>query len=256
MGQAVGRCKEDGAPARVADRRLAARLQAGDESALADAYQRYAGLVFGVARSVLRDGAMAEEVTQEVFIFLWEHPDRFDPARGTMRSWLGLLAHRRSVDRVRAEVRRSRTETRVERAGAGDAGAGRGRRRAHPDVGGGLRPRRPRPASAASSATPSSSRTSGAAPTARSPSSWPSPRAPPSRGCASGSPSWAISSAPRLTDQEAGMDLTRSELLDIGLDALEAADVPAGLGDAGPRRRVGAAPARAPTRVGRRRRSS
>ena len=110
--QADRRCDEVPS-ARASELRLAARIQAGDEAALADAYQRYSGLVFGVARSVLRDDAMAEEVTQEVFIFLWEHPDRFDPARGTMRSWIGMLAHRRSVDRVRSEVRRTRTETRV-----------------------------------------------------------------------------------------------------------------------------------------------
>jgi RNA polymerase sigma-70 factor (ECF subfamily) len=56
---------------------------------------------------------MAEEVTQEVFIHLWEHPARFDPARGSLRTWLGLLAHSRSVDRVRTEARRSERENRL-----------------------------------------------------------------------------------------------------------------------------------------------
>jgi RNA polymerase sigma-70 factor (ECF subfamily) len=102
------------ARASVDDLQLAARLAAGDRSALADAYQRHEGLVYGMTRRVLRDDAMAEEVTQEVFVFLWEHPERFDPARGTMRSWLGMLAHRRAVDRVRLEVRRARGEARVE----------------------------------------------------------------------------------------------------------------------------------------------
>lgn len=98
----------------VDDLQLAARLVAGDQSALADAYERYVGLVYGLARRVVGHDAMAEEVTQEVFVHLWEHPGKFDPARGSMRSWLGLLAHRRSVDRVRSEVRRSATEARVE----------------------------------------------------------------------------------------------------------------------------------------------
>jgi RNA polymerase sigma-70 factor, ECF subfamily len=92
------------------DLELAARLAAADEGALALAYQRYAGLVYGLARRVLGDAAMAEEVTQEVFVYLWEHPSRFDPTRGSMRSWLGVLTHRRSVDRVRAEARRTRRE--------------------------------------------------------------------------------------------------------------------------------------------------
>ena len=101
----------------IEDRELAARLMAGDQRALRDAYERYAGLVFGLARKVLGDDALAEDVTQEVFVYLWEQPQRFDPLRGSFRSWLGLLAHRRSVDKVRAEVRRSRGESRVEPAG-------------------------------------------------------------------------------------------------------------------------------------------
>jgi RNA polymerase sigma-70 factor (ECF subfamily) len=95
------------------DRSLAARLASGDEAALADAYRRYGHLVYSVARRVLRDEPMAEDVTQEVFTYLWEHPERFDPARGSLKAWVGLLAHRRSVDRVRAETRRTRSEART-----------------------------------------------------------------------------------------------------------------------------------------------
>jgi RNA polymerase sigma-70 factor (ECF subfamily) len=98
------------------DRELAARLMAGDQLALRAIYDRYAGLVFGVARKVLGDEALAEDVAQEVFVFVWEHPERFDAARGSLRSWLGLLAHHRSVDRVRAEVRRTKGESRIEPA--------------------------------------------------------------------------------------------------------------------------------------------
>ena len=87
---------------------------AGDQLALRSVYDRYAGLVFGVARKVLGDETLAEDVTQEVFVFVWQHPERFDPSRGTLRSWFGLLSHHRSVERVRAEVRRTRGESRVE----------------------------------------------------------------------------------------------------------------------------------------------
>ena len=93
-------------------------MMAGDVEALAEAYRRFAALVFGLCRRVLNDDALAEDVAQEVFVFLWQHPDRFDPARGSLRSWLALLAHRRSVDRVRAETRRSRAETRLDRSTA------------------------------------------------------------------------------------------------------------------------------------------
>jgi RNA polymerase sigma factor (sigma-70 family) len=94
----------------VEDRELVARLAAGEAAALREMHDRYAGLVFGLARRVLGDDTMAEDVTQEVFVSVWQQPERFDPTRGSLRSWLGLLAHRRAVDRVRAEVRRARGE--------------------------------------------------------------------------------------------------------------------------------------------------
>jgi RNA polymerase sigma-70 factor, ECF subfamily len=99
------------------DRELVALMAAGDTAALAEVYQRHVGLVFGLARRVLADDAAAEDATQEVFVYLWRHPERFDPSRGTLRSWLGVLAHRRSVDQVRSEVRRGRNEARQEPAG-------------------------------------------------------------------------------------------------------------------------------------------
>jgi RNA polymerase sigma factor (sigma-70 family) len=96
------------------DRELAARLMAGDADALAEAYRLYGGLVFGVCRRVLRDEGLAEDVTQEVFVLLWQSPERFDPTRGALRTWLGLLAHRRSIDRVRTDTRRAQRETRCD----------------------------------------------------------------------------------------------------------------------------------------------
>ena len=109
----------------VTDRELAARLAAGDATAMREVYERHVGLVFGLARRVLGDDTMAEDVTQEVFVAVWQQPERFDPTKGSLRSWLGLLAHRRAVDRVRAEVRRTRGEHRLDpsepAADAGDA---------------------------------------------------------------------------------------------------------------------------------------
>ena len=113
----VGRARREqrgGAMGRAGteDRELVARLMARDERALSEIYRRHAGLVLGLARRLLADDSLAEDVTQEVFLSLWQHPDHFDPARGSLRAWLGLLAHRRSVDRVRTEVRRANTEQR------------------------------------------------------------------------------------------------------------------------------------------------
>jgi RNA polymerase sigma-70 factor (ECF subfamily) len=114
VGETDRRCAAVASERATDDRELAGRLLAGDESALAEIYDRYVGLVLGMARKVLGDETKAEDVTQEVFVYLWEQPHRYDPARGTLRSWLGVLAHHRSVDRVRADVRRTRGESRIE----------------------------------------------------------------------------------------------------------------------------------------------
>ena len=91
---------------------LSGRLMAGDETALVEIYDRFAGYVNSLARRVTASASLAEDVTQEVFVSLWERPHAFDPERGSLRSWLGVLAHRRSVDRVRRETTARRYEAR------------------------------------------------------------------------------------------------------------------------------------------------
>jgi RNA polymerase sigma-70 factor, ECF subfamily len=90
---------------------LVERIRAGDDQALADIYDQHAGLVYGLARRVARDEQLAREVTQEVFTYLWETPDRVDLTRGSLRTYLALLAHRRAVDEVRRHEARFRAET-------------------------------------------------------------------------------------------------------------------------------------------------
>src|SRR5207249_3607636 len=68
------------------------------QEALAEAYRRHAGAVFALSRRLLRDAALAEEITQEVFLRLWHAPDRFDPERGSLRSYLLAQTHGRTVD--------------------------------------------------------------------------------------------------------------------------------------------------------------
>ena len=99
-------------PAPTDDERLVARVRVGDEHALAEVYDRYSSLVYGLARRVTGSVAVAEEVTQEVFVFLWDHAERFDSERGSLRSFLGSIAHRRAVDAVRRDTRRAAREER------------------------------------------------------------------------------------------------------------------------------------------------
>jgi RNA polymerase sigma-70 factor, ECF subfamily len=79
---------------------------------LAEAFRRHSGAVFALARRVLNDAARAEEVVQEVFLRLWNAPDRFDPGRGSLRSYLLAHAHGRAVDAVRSDSSRRRREDR------------------------------------------------------------------------------------------------------------------------------------------------
>ena len=89
---------------------LLALVADGDEPAFAELYRRVAPAVFGLVTKVVRDPAQAEEVTQEVFVELWRRSPRFDPARGTARSWIMTCAHRRAVDRVRSAERAARRD--------------------------------------------------------------------------------------------------------------------------------------------------
>ncbi len=82
------------------------------QDALAEAYRRHAGAVFGLAKRLLTDHARAEEIVQEVFVRLWNEPERFDPERGTLRSFLLANAHGRAVDVIRSDVSRRRREER------------------------------------------------------------------------------------------------------------------------------------------------
>jgi RNA polymerase sigma-70 factor, ECF subfamily len=88
------------------DALLTARLAAGDDRALAEAYDQLGPAVYGAALRVLGQWTAAQDVAQDVFVDLWSHPDRYDPAAGSLRTYLTVLARRRAIDVVRSELRR------------------------------------------------------------------------------------------------------------------------------------------------------
>jgi RNA polymerase sigma-70 factor (ECF subfamily) len=102
----------------ASDGALAVAIGRWHEDALAEAFRRHAGAAYGLARRVLRDATAAEEVVQEVFLRLWNAPDRYDPERGTMRAYLLAQAHGRAVDRLRSDASRRRREERDAAAAA------------------------------------------------------------------------------------------------------------------------------------------
>jgi RNA polymerase sigma-70 factor, ECF subfamily len=99
----------------ASDAALVVSIGRYQQGALAEAYRRHAGATFGLARRLLNDHARAEEVVQEVFVRLWNEPNRYDPERGTLRSFLLSHAHGRSVDMIRSDVSRRNREDREAR---------------------------------------------------------------------------------------------------------------------------------------------
>ena len=96
---------------RQVDIELVEQLAAGHEGALAEIYRRHGGPVLGLARRLLRDPNLAEEIVQEVMLRLWNNPEKFDGTRGSLRSYLLAHSHGRSVDLIRSESsRRTREE--------------------------------------------------------------------------------------------------------------------------------------------------
>jgi RNA polymerase sigma-70 factor, ECF subfamily len=82
---------------------LLTHVAKGDQAAFEALYDRLAASVYGLIRKVLRNPSQAEEVTQEVLLEVWRTASRFDRARGGAATWVLTIAHRRAIDRVRAE---------------------------------------------------------------------------------------------------------------------------------------------------------
>ena len=91
------------------DREIREGLVNQREEALSEAYRRFGQKVYRTAFGVLRRSELAEDVTQEVFVRIWQRPERFDPSRGSLGGFLQLDAHGRSVDLLRSEKGQSRS---------------------------------------------------------------------------------------------------------------------------------------------------
>ena len=92
---------------------LLEKVAQGDQRAFAALYDQISPRVFGLVRRILRDQAQSEEVTQEVFLEIWQSATRFDPNKGGASTWILTMAHRRAVDRVRSSQASRDRDTRI-----------------------------------------------------------------------------------------------------------------------------------------------
>jgi RNA polymerase sigma-70 factor (ECF subfamily) len=97
-----------------ADADLLRRIRAGDRTAVDDLYERFRRPAFALARRILADDSLAEDVLQEVFLSVWRDPSAYDRARGSFTSWLLAVVHHKAVDAVRREESQRRRQTMAE----------------------------------------------------------------------------------------------------------------------------------------------
>ena len=81
---------------------LAERLRSGDRAALGEVYDRHASVVMAVAFRIVADREQAEDIVHDAFVAAWQKIDRFDPSRGSLRSWIVTIARNRAIDRLRS----------------------------------------------------------------------------------------------------------------------------------------------------------
>ncbi len=93
----------------LSDQELLAAIARADETALAELYDRFGGVAYGLAFRILRDDGLAQDAVQDAFLAVWRSAESFLPERAKPSTWVLTLVHRRAVDVVRREQRR-RTE--------------------------------------------------------------------------------------------------------------------------------------------------
>lgn len=123
--------------------RIVRRIVAGEPEALAELYDRYSGMLLGLARRVVGTTAEAEEVLQECFLQVWNQASRYDPARSSVSTWLVLITRSRAIDRLRGRkvvdkavtaIKQQKPDTHTSPKGVGDVLMQERRKRLHSEM--------------------------------------------------------------------------------------------------------------------------
>ena len=101
-------------PARASDEAVLLAIQRRDDAALAELYDRYGRLAFGLAYRVVGERGGAEDVVQEAFLSVWRHAARYRPERGGARSWLLAIVHNAAIDRRRGRFKRELSDVELD----------------------------------------------------------------------------------------------------------------------------------------------
>lgn len=91
------------------DEKIVRAIRDGDEAAIGQVIDRYSRLMWSIAGAVLNNTASEQDVEEcvaDVFIYLWENPEKYDPGRGGLKAWLSIVARSRAIDRYRELSRR------------------------------------------------------------------------------------------------------------------------------------------------------
>jgi len=88
------------------DESLMAALKERDQEALSELFRRHSRLVFGMGYRILQDSGEAEEIVQDVFLYLYQRANQFDQTKGTAKTWIAQVTHSRSLDRKNFLLRR------------------------------------------------------------------------------------------------------------------------------------------------------
>jgi RNA polymerase sigma-70 factor (ECF subfamily) len=92
---------------------LLEKVAEGNKAAFSALYSKTSGKVHGLVVKILRDPAQSEEVTQEIFLEVWQIAAQYTPSKGSAVSWLMTIAHRRTVDRIRASEASRQRDTKI-----------------------------------------------------------------------------------------------------------------------------------------------
>jgi RNA polymerase sigma-70 factor (ECF subfamily) len=102
---------DDATPVSLND--LLGLVAEGNQNAFGQLYDQLSSRVLGLVRRLLKDHAQSEEVTQEIFLEVWQNAQRYDPSKGSATTWILTMAHRRAVDRIRSSQSTRDRDTKI-----------------------------------------------------------------------------------------------------------------------------------------------